>query len=184
MREQKAKAQIKKMWVNTHPCSSTHTLIWIYHCPPIPPPTPPLLTIIHNNNTMDAEFLVHMRLHSRFWISKPLINQRNKNHNQSDAKLHICCQNNCGQSFTTYHKLLLHKNCTSHNKNQKHKAEESKESKNNDTKNEALKKNPDYFLQQKSGQRGGTPKRRRTRKRVWWKRGRRRKMWSRWLQDW
>ena len=41
------------------PCPSTHTLIWINR------PPPPInlchLPIIHNNNTMDTEFLVQMR---------------------------------------------------------------------------------------------------------------------------
>ena len=95
-------------------------------------------------------------MYPRIPISKFLINRRNTNHNQPDAKLHICCHNNCGQSFTTYNKLLVHKNRTGHKKNRKHKAEESKESGNKEVKKRSTdKKNADEFLQQKSGHRGG-----------------------------
>ena len=41
------------------PCPSTHTLIWINRPPP--PTNLCHLPIIHNNNTMDTEFLVQMR---------------------------------------------------------------------------------------------------------------------------
>ena len=50
MRDQKTKAQIKKkLWDNTH------TMLWTNHPHLSHPP------IIHNNNTMDTEFLVQMR---------------------------------------------------------------------------------------------------------------------------
>ena len=55
IRVEKRKAQIKKLSDNTHTHSVTHTLIWINQ--------PHLLhsLIIHNNNTMDTEFLEQMR---------------------------------------------------------------------------------------------------------------------------
>ena len=82
-----------------------------------------------------AEIKRHRRImHPRIPISKLLINQRNTNHNQPDAKLHICRHNNCGQSFTTYHKLLVLKNCTGQKKNRKRRAKESKESENKEVK--------------------------------------------------
>ena len=94
-------------------------------------------------------------MHPRIPISKLLINQRNTNHNQPDAKLHICRHNNCGQSFTTYHKLLVFKNCTGQKKNRKRRAKESKESENKEVKKKKHReKNPDEFLQQKSGHSG------------------------------
>ena len=103
----------------------------------------------------------HRRImHPRIPISKLLINQRSTNHNQPDAKLHICCHNNCVQPFTTYHKLLVHKNCNGHKKNRKRKAEESKNKE--VLKKKHQEKNPDVFFQQKSGHRGGKPNRRRT----------------------
>ena len=55
--ENKRQHKPKKTYDNTHP---THTLIWINHFLSIPIPLPPPLSI-HNNNTMDAEFLVQMR---------------------------------------------------------------------------------------------------------------------------
>ena len=57
MRDQMTKAQIrkKKLWDNTHPLSPSPTA-W-YDQPPLPIPSP----IIHNNNTMDTEFMVQMR---------------------------------------------------------------------------------------------------------------------------
>ena len=64
MREQKAKAEVKKkknkLWDNTQPLSPTHILIWINHPLPQPMPSPPP-PIIRNNNTMDTEFLVQIR---------------------------------------------------------------------------------------------------------------------------
>ena len=53
----KDKSTNKKLRDNTHPLPPPpiHTLIWINHPLPIPSP------IIHNNNTMDTEFLVQMR---------------------------------------------------------------------------------------------------------------------------
>ena len=60
-------------------------------------------------------------------------------------------------------KLVVHKSRTGHKKNRKHKAKESKESENKEVKKRSIeKKNPDEFLQQTSGHRGGNPKRRRT----------------------
>ena len=55
MKEQKTKTQVKKLLDNTHPlCSHPH--------PDMNQPRPPILSpIIHNNNTMDTEFLVQMR---------------------------------------------------------------------------------------------------------------------------
>ena len=60
MRDQKTKTQItiKKKEIIPTPCSPTHSLIWIN------PPSPP---IIHNNNTMDTEFLVEMRQCNKCW---------------------------------------------------------------------------------------------------------------------
>ena len=57
MREQKAKAQVKKikLWDNTHPLFPIHT--WYESTTPILRHPP----IIHNNNTMYAEFLVQIR---------------------------------------------------------------------------------------------------------------------------
>ena len=53
MRDQKTRAQIKKNYeVIPTPCPPTHTLIWIKH-----PPQPIPSSMIHNNNTMDIEFL-------------------------------------------------------------------------------------------------------------------------------
>ena len=61
MRDQKTKAQIKKkkkckLRHNTH-CLSPHTHPDMNQ----PPPTYPIPPIIHNNNTMDTEFLIQMR---------------------------------------------------------------------------------------------------------------------------
>ena len=99
-----------------------------------------------------AEMKRHRRImHPRILINKLLINQRNMNHNQPDAKFHICHHNNCGQSFMTYHKLLVHKSCRKQGKQKK-----------GSEKKKLREKNPDEFLQQKSGYRGGNPKRRRT----------------------
>ena len=68
----------------------------------------------------------HRRIvHPRIPIRKLFINQRNTNYNQPDAKLHMCRHKNCSQSFTTYHKLLIHKSHTGHKKPRKRKAEES-----------------------------------------------------------
>ena len=64
MREQKAKAEVKKKRTNYETIPNL--------CPPptswyestTPPPNlchPPLPPIIHNNNTMDTEFLVQIR---------------------------------------------------------------------------------------------------------------------------
>ena len=77
-------------------------------------------------------------MHPRIPISKLF----NMNHNQPDVKLHISRYNNCGQSFMTYHKLLVYKNSPGHKKKRKRKAEESKESENKEVKKEALRKKP------------------------------------------
>ena len=64
MREQKAKAQVKKQTnceILPTPCRTTHTLIWINHHTPPPPPPLRHLPIIHKNKTMDTEFQVQMR---------------------------------------------------------------------------------------------------------------------------
>ena len=56
MRDKKTKAQIiKKLGDNTHPLSPHPHPDMNQPPPPIPSP------IIHNNNTMDTEFLVQMR---------------------------------------------------------------------------------------------------------------------------
>ena len=53
----------KKLWDNTHPLSATCNSIWISH-----PPSPCLSHphTIHNNNTMDTQFLVQMRQSNKF----------------------------------------------------------------------------------------------------------------------
>ena len=85
------------------------------------------------------------------------------NHNEPNAKLHICHHNNCSQSFTTYHKLLVHKNCTGHKKNRKRKVEESKESGNKEVKKRSTKKKILMnFFNNKKGHRGENPNGRRT----------------------
>ena len=56
MRDQKTKAQIKKPYeIIPTPCPPTHTLICINH------PHLSHFPIIHNNNTIDTEFLIKMR---------------------------------------------------------------------------------------------------------------------------
>ena len=66
MREQKAKAQVKKtkkpkkLWDHTHPLSPLPPpppTIWYESATSQPMPSP----ITHNNNTMDTEYLVQMR---------------------------------------------------------------------------------------------------------------------------
>ena len=54
MKEQKTKAQVKKLLDNTHPLSS-------HPHPDMNQPRPPILSpIIHNSDTMDTEFPLQM----------------------------------------------------------------------------------------------------------------------------